>query len=144
VQRCTFNGSSHAARIKSQPSRGGEIQDIVYRDITLNNPGEAFDFEMSWDLRLERAPVSNVLTLCHNVQLINITGTARSLGTMMGYATQPIRDVKFVNCNITAQRGLRLRDAVDLDTTGLNAKVQQGPTIITGATAATQPANVPN
>jgi len=143
VERCTFNGTSHCARIKSEPSRGGEISEIVFRDITLKDAGEAFDFELSWNMRLERAAASSTLTLCHDVQLINFTGTSRAVGTVIGYATQPISDVKFVNCRIAAERGLRMLYATNVDTSGLNTKVQQGPAIITGAAAASQPFKLP-
>jgi len=143
VQRCTFNGTSHCARFKSEPSRGGEIEDIIFRDITLKKTGEAFDFEMAWNVRLERAVPADTLTLCHDVQLINFNGTARAVGTLIGYPTQPVRDVKFVNCQITAERGLRMLDATDIDTSGISAKVQQGPAIITGPAAASQPFKLP-
>jgi hypothetical protein len=94
-------------------------------------------------MRLERAAASNTLTNCHDVQLINFTGTSRAVGTVIGYASQPIRDVKFVNCQIAADRGLRMLDATNVDTSGLNAKVQQGPAIITGPEAASQPFKLP-
>ena len=37
VRRCKFIGTGSAARIKPQPSRGGVIEDITWRDIQLNN-----------------------------------------------------------------------------------------------------------
>jgi hypothetical protein len=142
VERCTFTGTNHCARFKSMPSRGGEIADIVFRDITLHNAEEAFDFEMSWNRRLERAAPAQVLTLCHDIQLINFTGTCRNLGTLLGYPAQPIRDVKFVNCHLAADRGLRVQNATDLDTSGLDATVKQGPVIIGSTAAVSRPATV--
>jgi polygalacturonase len=143
VENCTFTGTAHSARIKSQPSRGGVIEDIVFRDIKLENPGEAFDFEMAWDLRLERAKPADPLTACRDIKLINFSGQARSLGTITGIPGGEIRDVTMENCNITATRGLRVRDAAEIHTEGLHAKVSQGPVIVTGQRAATQPFNLP-
>lgn len=139
VERCTFTGTNHAARIKSQPSRGGEITDIVFRDFILNNPAQAVDIEMAWDMRLERQAPATTPTDCHNIQLIHITGTARSGGVISGIAGGPVHDVKFVDCNITAQSPLRITNAHDIDTTGLKLTVPQGPPIV-WPVLATQPA----
>jgi len=48
VQRCIFTGSGNAARIKSQPSRGGVIEDIEFRDFQLKDVNRAFSFELAW------------------------------------------------------------------------------------------------
>jgi len=126
VERCQFTGSGAAARFKSQPSRGGIIEDIVYRDIQLNNVRSAFEFLLQWRLVPPIAPPAKVLTEVRNVQLINFTGTAQALGVMSGFKESPIHDVKFVNCKITAQRGLTLQNVRDLDTAGLPATVTDG------------------
>ena len=65
-----------------------------------------------------------------NVQLINFTGAVQSLGTLNGLKGSPIHDVKFVNCNLTAQHGLTLQNVRDLDLSGLPATVSEGPAIV--------------
>jgi exo-poly-alpha-galacturonosidase len=138
VQRCTFNGSNTGARIKSQPSRGGEIDDIVFRDIKLVNVRSFVEFLMDWDMRLSRARPAANLTDVHNVVLENYTGTARTGGVIHGLSGGPIRDVKFINCNVSAPSGLMMDHADQIDTSGLNLKVAHGPMIIFAAPA-TQP-----
>ena len=140
VQRCTFNNSDAAARFKSQPSRGGEITDIVYRDITLNNVGRAFEMLMDWDMRLSRAGPSMKLTDLHDVRLMNFTGTARTGGVIYGLPAGPVRDVYFDNCNVSAGRPLMIDNAINIDTSGLTLKVPEGPPIINSLTA-TRPSN---
>ena len=135
VERCTFTGSGAAARFKSQPSRGGVVEDIVYRDIKLNDPRLAFEFNLEWRMVPPIAPPAKVLTVVRNVRLINFSGTTQSGGIMHGLKDSPIRNVKFENCNFTAQRGLRIENAVDLDTSGLKIQVQEGESIITNAPA---------
>jgi polygalacturonase len=143
VENCTFTNTNHAARIKSQPSRGGIVEDIVYRDIVLKNPGEAVDFELAWDLRLQRLPAVPNLTICRDIHLIRFSGVARSGGTMAGVDGGPNSDVHFQDCNFSAQRGLRISHAVDIDTSGLNLKVQNGPPIIMGGAPTTRPVAPP-
>ena len=139
VERCTFTGTGAAARFKSQPSRGGVVEDIVYRDIQLNNPRQAFEFNLEWRMAPPLAPPAKVLTVVRNVRLINFAGTAQTGGVIHGLKDSPIRDLKFENCRFTAQRGLRIQNAVDLDTSGLKIEVQEDAPIIT-VSPATQPA----
>jgi len=130
VQRCKFTGTSSAARIKSQPSRGGVIEDITWRDIQLNNSRQAFDFNLEWRMVPPIAPPAKVLTVVRNIRLINFSGTAQSGGVMHGLKDSPIQNVKFVNCNVTAQRGLVLGNVQDPDLSGLHLKVTEGEPII--------------
>ena len=90
VQRCKFTGTGAAARFKSQPSRGGVIEDIVYRDIQLDNARQAFEFNLEWRMVPPLAPPAKVLTVVRNVRLINFSGTAQSGGVMHGLKDSPI------------------------------------------------------
>jgi polygalacturonase len=132
VQNCVFNGSDAAARFKSQPSRGGEITDIVYRNITLKNVGRAVEALMDWDMRLSRADQTIKLTDLHDVRLMNFTGTARTAGVIHGLPAGPVRDLTFDNCVFTAGRGLQIDNAIHIDTSGLKLTVSQGPAIMNG------------
>jgi exo-poly-alpha-galacturonosidase len=119
VERCTFNGTDAAARFKSQPSRGGEITDVVYRDIQLNNVGRAVEMLMDWDMRLERMAPAATLTDLHDVRLIHFTGTARNVGVIHGIAGGLIHDVTFEDCSIASPRGLVVDNAKNIDRAGL-------------------------
>jgi len=77
---------------KSQPSRGGVVEDIVYRDIQLNNPRQAFEFNLEWRMAPPLAPPAKVLTVVRNVRLINFAGTAQTGGVIHGLKDSPIRD----------------------------------------------------
>ena len=130
VQRCKFTGTSSAARMKSQPSRGGVIEDITWRDIQLDGARAAFDFNLAWRMVPPIAPPAKVLTVVRNVRLINFSGTAQSGGDMHGLKDGPIQGVKFKNCNITTQRGLVLSNVQDPDLSGLKLKVASGDPIV--------------
>ncbi len=142
VQRCKFTGTGAAARFKSQPSRGGVIEDIVYRDIQLDDARQAFEFNLEWRMVPPLAPPAKVLTVVRNVRLINFSGTAQSGGVMHGLKDSPILGVKFEKCKVTAQRGLVLENVKDPDLSGLELKVAEGEPIIYRHAAA-QPAAQP-
>ncbi|MGD1030152.1 MAG: glycosyl hydrolase family 28 protein [Opitutaceae bacterium] len=137
VQRCKFNGSDTVARIKSQPSRGGEIDDIVFRDLQLQNVGRAIAIELSWRMVGPMEPPAKVLTTLSKVRLINVSGTAQSVGVIQGFKDKPVKDVTFENCQVEAKRGLTLSNA-DVNTTGLTITGVQGEPVI-HAGAAGQP-----
>ena len=143
VQRCKFSGTGSAARIKSQPSRGGVIEDITWRDIQLDNARQAFDFNLEWRMVPPISPPAKVLTVARNIRLINFSGTVQSGGVIHGLKGSPILGVQFKNCNVTAQRGLILGNVQAPDLSGLHLKVANGEPIIHGDVAE-QVENGPN
>ena len=130
VERCTFTGTGSAARIKSQPSRGGVIEDIVYRDFQVTDVNRAFSFELEWRMVPPIAPPAKVLTVVRNVRLINITGTANAVGAIQGLKGSPIQDLRIENCQLTAKTGLVLTNVQDPDLSGLKLMVASGEPII--------------
>jgi polygalacturonase len=141
IRNCVFeDGNLAPIRFKSQPSRGGVVENITYRDLKLSNTRQAFEFNMEWRMVPPIAPPAKVLPVVRNVKIINVTGTTSSAGIIHGLKDSPIQGVTFENCDITAQRGLRIENAVDVDTSGLKIKVSQGEPIILRPPA-TQPRN---
>jgi polygalacturonase len=136
VERCKFTGSGSAARIKSQPSRGGVVEDIVFRDIQVTNVARVFSFELAWRMVGPAVPPAKVLTVVRNVRLINFSGTAQSVGVMEGFKDSPIRDVSIENCKVTAQRGLVLTSVQEPALSGVELKVAQGEPIVHNAAPA--------
>jgi polygalacturonase len=130
VERCKFIGSSTAARIKSQPSRGGVVEDIVFRDIQVEKVARAIEIDLQWRMVPPIAPPAKVLTMLRNVRIINLTGTAQSAGLIRGFKEDPIQDLGFEHCQLTAQRGLVVVNAPDPDRSGLEIKVAEGDPII--------------
>ncbi|MDF7810896.1 glycoside hydrolase family 28 protein [Hymenobacter sp. YC55] len=131
VRNCVAEADNWAPiRFKSQPSRGGVVEDITYRDMVLRNTRQAFEFNMEWRMVPPIAPPAKVLPLVRNVKLINITGTVASGGRMHGLKDSPIENVSFKNCVVTAQKGLVLENVRGLDTSGLKLTVAEGEAIV--------------
>jgi len=131
INNCLIDGNNWAPiRFKSQPSRGGVVENITYQNITLNNTGKAFEFNMAWRMVGTVREPAKVPTIVRNILIKNVSGTVRAAGDLTGLDNSPIEGVKFVNCHIKAESGLLLRNVTKLDTAGLDLKVSSGPAII--------------
>jgi polygalacturonase len=131
VRDCVVEAGNWAPiRFKSQPSRGGVVEDITYRNIDIREAKQAFEFDMEWRMVPPIAPASDPLTVVRNVKLINVSGTATIVGKLHGLKGSPITGVKFVDCHVTATKGLLLENTADIDTSGLHAEVKEGDAII--------------
>jgi exo-poly-alpha-galacturonosidase len=130
IRNCTMEADNWAPiRFKSQPSRGGVVENIIYRDIVLKDTRKAFEFNMAWRM-VNPKPPADPLPVVRNVRIINVSGTTRNVGDMHGLADSPIRNVSFENCHIKADRGFILENVEDVDLSGLTIEVAQGEPII--------------
>lgn len=130
VERCRFAGTGAAARIKSQPSRGGVVEDVVFRDLHLADVSRAVDFDVQWRLVPPLAPPARVLTVIRDIRLVRLTGTARSGGIVRGFPASPILGLRFEDCRLQAPKGLVLLNAQKPDLSGLSIAGVQGEAII--------------
>ena len=131
IRACVMDANNWAPiRFKSQPSRGGVVENITYRDLVLNDTLKAFEFNMAWRMRPPLKPPSDPLPVVRNVKIINVSGTTRNVGDMHGLKDSPIVNVSFENCHIKAERGLVLENVRDLDLSGLTIEVTEGEPVI--------------
>jgi polygalacturonase len=129
---CVFDSDNWAPiRFKTQPSRGGVVENITYKNITLHQTRQAFEMNMEWRMVGPRQPDSNPLPVVRNVKIINVNGDVKSVGAIHGLPGSPIEGITFENCNITADRGFRLDNARDVDMKGLTIAVKQGEPVTT-------------
>jgi exo-poly-alpha-galacturonosidase len=131
IRDCIVEADNWAPiRFKSQPSRGGIVENITYRDIELQNTRKAFEFNMAWRMRPPLKPPSDPLPIVRNVNIINVTGTVLSVGDMTGLDDSPIENVIFKNCKISAHKGFVLENVKGLDISGLELEVEEGEAVI--------------
>ncbi len=131
VRDCVFEAGNWApVRFKSQPSRGGVVEDITYRNLTLRGTRQAVEFNLAWRMVPPIAPPAPELTVVRRVRLINLTGTAASAGIIAGLPGSPIREVSFEGCAITAQHPLVLEHTADVDLRGLKITGVTGEPVI--------------
>ena len=131
ISKCTMEEDNWAPiRFKTQPSRGGVVENITYRDLVLNNTRQAFEFNMEWRMVPPIKPPSDPLPVVRNVKIINVTGTVGDAGVIHGLKDSPIENVTFENCDIQAKKGLVLENVKNLDLSGLKISVEEGEAVI--------------
>jgi exo-poly-alpha-galacturonosidase len=131
VRDCTADADNWApVRFKSTASRGGVVENIVYKNIEMHNVRKAFEFTLLYTGANANNPPAPVLVVIRNIKLENITGDAKNAGIMYGLPNSPIRDVKFENCKVSAQKGLEVQNVKDVDFSGLDLTVKEGEPII--------------
>ncbi|WP_207425505.1 glycoside hydrolase family 28 protein [Pedobacter sp. SYSU D00535] len=122
VRNCLFEAGNWAPiRFKSQPSRGGVVENITYKNLVIRDTRQAVEFNMAWRM-VNPKPAAKVLPVVRNVRIINVKGTARSVGNMKGLEGSPIEGITFKNCEVSAQRGLTIEHARNVDLRGLVIK----------------------
>jgi polygalacturonase len=130
VRDCLAEADNWAPiRFKSQPSRGGVVENVVYRNIELRGTRSAFEFDLEWNMRINVAGDTRVPPIVRNVRLVNIHGTSNAVGKIHGLTDDFVDGVTFENCDITAQRGLVIDHARNIDTVGLKLHVAEGEPI---------------
>jgi polygalacturonase len=130
IRHCIMDSDNWAPiRFKSQPSRGGVVENITFRDIQLNGTRKAFEFNMAWRM-VNPKPPADPLPLVRHVKISNVSGTTELVGDMIGLEDSPITGVLFENCRIKARRGFTLENVTGLNLSGLHIEVEEGETVI--------------
>ncbi|MXV16512.1 glycoside hydrolase family 28 protein [Hufsiella ginkgonis] len=130
VRNCVAEAENWAPiRFKSQPSRGGVVENITYKDITLKNTKKAFEFNMAWRM-VNPKPPAKILPVVRNVKIINVSGTVATVGDMNGLPESPVLGVTFKKCTITASKGFVIGHARNVDLAGLKIVGVTGEPII--------------
>jgi len=136
IQNCVMDSNNSAPiRFKSAPSRGGLVENITYRNLVLHQTRQFVEMNLNWSnramARLPPVPPANPLPSFRNVKIINVSGDAQTAGSIYGLPDSPIQGVIFQNCHITANTGLKISHARDIDLSGLTLDVKDGPPITT-------------
>lgn len=128
IENCVCGEKNQApVRFKSQPSRGGIVEDITFKDFTLNDCGTFISANMIWRM-VEDYPPFSPRTILRDIKVINVNGTAKSAGDIIGDPAAPLPEgtFKFENCNLSVQRGLNLSNVEQQNFEGLNIYVPAG------------------
>jgi len=136
VQRCTFDGTVTAMRIKAARDRGGLVEHIVYRDLVVQNVTTALSINMFYFDRAGAksdapAPVTATTPVVRDVQIVNVrvTGT-RTAGDITGLPEMPVSAVRLENVDLTATKGLTIRHAKGIKFTGSQLHIKDGPPLM--------------
>lgn len=123
------DGNWAPVRIKTQPTRGSTIEDITYDNLTLRGVKQAFEIDLKWNMKIATPAAARDVPTVRDITISNVHGTARFVGRIRGLKDSPVQDVSFRDCDVTADRGLAIENARDIDTAGLKLHVKSGAPI---------------
>jgi len=101
VRHCDMAGENwNPIRIKSQPSRGGVVENILFDDIDIQQARNVLEINMTWRMKGADEPPHEPLTTLRNIRLRNIRAHAEHAGTIQGFEQMyiPRGAISFENC----------------------------------------------
>ncbi len=141
VRRCTFEGTVAGVRLKSARDRGGLVEKVSYRDLTMRNVGKAIEItSYYYDLpkpgRHDAArPVTAKTPLWRGIAISNLTATGtEAAGLIVGLPEAPAAGISLENVRIQARLGLRLSYVADIRLDRVEIQPDRGPPLITDDT----------
>jgi len=134
VRRCTFENTDSGIRIKSARGRGGLVENVTYSDITMKNVKIPINITAYYP-RIPKEdlaqPVTPQTPVYRNIRITNVTATSpRSAGVIVGLPECEVSDVVLENVNISAPRGLTIRNAREIKLKNVKIQTQQGEPFI--------------
>lgn len=132
ARNCTFDGGNRGPiRIKSQPQRGGVIEDIVFENFKISGAESIIDINLDWrgGNKSDDPGYSDPVTKLHGIVVRNCSGSAERLGQLKGYDIDPLPAdaIRFENCSFETKYGLNVANAENISFEGMEAKVSDGP-----------------
>jgi polygalacturonase len=125
VKNCTFANTENGLRIKSDVRRGGIVENISYSDITMTNVDPAITFTCFYmnnsagdvnhpgGAQTDFTPTAGKkIPVYRNIRVSNLKATSqKSAGVILGLPESCISNVIFENVEISAPKGLTIRNA---------------------------------
>ena len=136
VRRCHFDGTENGLRIKSPRGKGGQVENLVYEDVTMTNVQGAITFTCYYPKipKTDAAePVGAGTPAFRNIRVKNLTAaSSRAAGVIVGLPESLISNVVLENVTITAAgAGLTIRNADEIKFKNVKVSCKDGPPFLT-------------
>jgi polygalacturonase len=140
VKNCTFENTENGIRIKSQRGKGGIVENLEYRDLTMRNVDPAITFTCYYMNNSAKDPGEPTVQpaagdndpVYRNIRISNLDATCeRSAGIILGMPQSTISNVSFSNVHIAAATGLTVRNARGIALNDVKIIAKSGPPFIT-------------
>jgi polygalacturonase len=130
VKNCTFDGTTSGIRIKTSRERGGTVEGLVYRDLTMTNvevPINITCYYPKIPASDSAQPITADTPVYRDIQIINLTASGpRSAGFVVGLPEMCVSNVVFENVKLSAETGLTIRNAKGIRFKNSSVAVKQG------------------
>ena len=140
VHDCTFLNTENGLRIKSDIRRGGLVENIRYRDITMSNVVPAITFTCYYQKnsagdathgtvsQSDTAPAKALkIPVFRNIQVSNLTATCqKTAGLIYGLPDSCISNVVLENVKITAAKPFNITNAKGVQLKNVTVTVPKG------------------
>jgi polygalacturonase len=104
AENCTFNGTDRGIRIKTRRGRGGDIHNLVFRNLTMIDNLCPFAVNMYYKcgakpedefFTLDKLPINDATPHIHDITIsgIKATGCKASAGFIVGLPERPIKNL---------------------------------------------------
>ncbi len=131
VENCIFDGTDNGIRLKSERGRGGVVENLTYRNITMKNVKRVIDI-MSYYPHSPKfgqldppQPVTASTPVWRDITIRNLHATnCQEVGIIVGLPEEPVAGLVLRHVFISAKKGLRISYAKHIrliDTTILTA-----------------------
>jgi len=145
VQDCAFEGTDNGIRIKSARDRGGLVENVVYRNLTMKNVGVAitinlFYFDKAAQQERKQQPVTPTTPIVRGIRISNVSvDSAKTAGDIVGLPEMPIENVLLDNVRVNASVGMTVQDAKNVKLRNVEIVPQKGrPITIVNADVKTE------
>jgi polygalacturonase len=133
VEDCRFRGGKHGIRIKSGRDRGGEVSQIIYRNLIMEDMGDDISITTYYpDVPAtdEYQPIADLTPTFHDITITNLVAKgANQAGAIVGLPEKPLFNITLNQIQIEAAAGLRVRDAM-IQTDDVLIQAERGEAIV--------------
>lgn len=128
VHDCTFDGPSVGVRLKAARGRGGTVEHVYVRDITMGRiPGDAIQFTTEYPAFAKKDGQAPTF---RNIDIRNVTcAHAKAAVRMVGLPDAPFQDIHLENVQIEAEEGLSCSACNRIDLVDVRITPQRGPVL---------------
>jgi polygalacturonase len=135
VKNCTFEDTDNGIRIKSDRTRGGRVEDVVYENIRMTNVRGAILFSCYYPRVPEtdaKQPLTEKTPHYSNIVVRNLSGTStQSAGIITGLPESLIENVTLDNVSLQAAKtGLNIRNARGVKLKNVKIEPKKGEAFI--------------
>jgi polygalacturonase len=120
AEKCRMDSPNleRALRLKNNASRGGVLEHIYMRDVTI---GQVSDSVLSVDFNYEEGAKGNFTPVARDINMERVTSKKSKYGLYLrGFATAPITDISLIDCQFeNVSNGNMLENVKGLVTKGV-------------------------